>query len=79
MGACKKVAVDGAKKVVAQFPGRVREIGCVRDCACGSNPSSDHCCGKATDLMCSDAGGVRHSLLDCCIQKMTANPTTDCH
>ena len=63
VGACKQVAVDGAKKIVAQFPGRVREIGCVRDCACGSNPSSDHCCGKATDMMCSDAGGVSFLLL----------------
>ncbi|KAL0944968.1 D-alanyl-D-alanine carboxypeptidase [Colletotrichum truncatum] len=56
VGACKAVAVDGAKKIVAAFPGRVREIGCVRDCACPG--TSDHCCGKATDMMCSDAGGV---------------------
>ncbi|KAL2261347.1 hypothetical protein VTK26DRAFT_4366 [Humicola hyalothermophila] len=55
-GACKKTAVDGAKKVVAKFPGRVREIGCVRNCACPG--TSDHCCGKAIDFMCSDAGGV---------------------
>ncbi|KAF9880192.1 hypothetical protein CkaCkLH20_02146 [Colletotrichum karsti] len=56
VGACKSVAVSGAKKIVAQFPGRVREIGCVRDCACPGD--SDHCCGKATDMMCSDAGGT---------------------
>lgn len=56
VGACKKVAVDGAKKIVAAFPGRVREIGCVRDCACPG--TSDHCCGLATDMMCSDGGGV---------------------
>lgn len=53
---CKQVAIDGAKKIVAAWPGRVREIGCIRQCACGSG--SDHCCGKATDMMCSDAGGV---------------------
>ncbi|KAK7424800.1 hypothetical protein QQZ08_008429 [Neonectria magnoliae] len=55
VGACKKVAVDGARKIVAAFPGRVREIGCVRDCACPG--SSDHCCGLATDMMISDHGG----------------------
>ncbi|KAJ9645393.1 hypothetical protein H2201_008699 [Coniosporium apollinis] len=52
---CKRVAVDGARKIVAAFPGRVREIGCKRDCTCPGN--SDHCCGKATDMMCSDRGG----------------------
>ncbi|KAM7213791.1 D-alanyl-D-alanine carboxypeptidase [Rhypophila decipiens] len=57
VGSCKKVAVDGAKKIVAAWPGRVREIGCVRDCSCSSG-NSDHCCGKATDMMCSDGGGV---------------------
>ncbi|RSL48066.1 hypothetical protein CEP54_013079 [Fusarium duplospermum] len=55
VGACKQVAVDGAKKVVAAFPGRVREIGCKRDCSCPG--SSDHCCGLATDFMCADGGG----------------------
>jgi hypothetical protein len=59
VGSCKSVAVEGAKKIVAAFPGRVREIFCTRDCTCSSTPSSDHCCGKATDMMCSDAGGVR--------------------
>lgn len=58
---CKKVSVDGAKKIVAAFPGRVREIGCVRDCACPG--SSDHCCGLATDMMISDHGGVSRLLL----------------
>lgn len=56
VGACKSVAVEGAKKVVAAFPGRVREIFCTRNCACPG--TSDHCCGKAIDFMCSDAGGV---------------------
>ncbi|TDZ19823.1 putative secreted protein [Colletotrichum orbiculare MAFF 240422] len=56
VGACKQNAVDGAKKIVKAFPGRVREVGCVRDCACPG--TSDHCCGKATDMMCSDAGGT---------------------
>ena len=56
VGACKSVAVNGAKAIVAAWPGRVREIGCVRSCACPGD--SDHCCGKATDMMCSDGGGV---------------------
>ncbi|KAK2592686.1 hypothetical protein QQS21_009616 [Conoideocrella luteorostrata] len=56
VGACKASAVAGAKKVVAAFPGRVREIGCVRNCKCPG--SSDHCCGLAIDFMCSDGGGV---------------------
>ncbi|KAH8723417.1 hypothetical protein GQ44DRAFT_803880 [Phaeosphaeriaceae sp. PMI808] len=52
---CKQVAIDGAKWVVAKFPGRVKSIGCFRpDCDCGK---SDHCCGRAIDFMCSDAGG----------------------
>ncbi|KAI8216905.1 hypothetical protein K4K53_009713 [Colletotrichum sp. SAR 10_77] len=56
VGACKSVAVNGAKKIVAAFPKRVREIFCTRDCTCPGD--SDHCCGKATDMMCSDAGGT---------------------
>ncbi|KAF9463386.1 hypothetical protein BDZ94DRAFT_1361383 [Collybia nuda] len=56
VGACKSVAVAGAKKIVAAWPGRVRQIYCTRSCTCGSG--SDHCCGKATDMMCSDAGGT---------------------
>jgi hypothetical protein len=56
IGACKSVAVNGAKRIVAAWPGRVHVIYCTRDCACGSG--SDHCCGKASDLMCSDDGGV---------------------
>ncbi|KAF2251618.1 hypothetical protein BU26DRAFT_602161 [Trematosphaeria pertusa] len=56
VGSCTQTAVDGAKKIVAAFPGRVRQVYCIRDCACGSG--SDHCCGKATDMMCSDAGGT---------------------
>ncbi|ESU08885.1 hypothetical protein FGSG_04239 [Fusarium graminearum PH-1] len=55
VGACKAVSVNAAKKVVAAFPGRIREIGCKRDCSCPG--SSDHCCGLATDFMCSDGGG----------------------
>lgn len=61
VGACKQVAIDGAKKIVAHFPGRVKTVYCTRDCGCGSG--SDHCCGKATDMMCSDNGGVCFSLL----------------
>lgn len=56
VGACKAVAVNGAKKVVAAFPGRVREVFCTRQCSCPG--TSDHCCGKAIDFMCSDGGGV---------------------
>ncbi|KAK3295266.1 peptidase M24, structural domain-containing protein [Chaetomium fimeti] len=56
VGACKSVAVSGAKKVVAAWKGRVRQIYCTRDCACPG--TSDHCCGKAIDFMCSDGGGV---------------------
>lgn len=56
VGACKKKAVDGAKKIVAGNPGKVRQIYCTRDCACPG--TSDHCCGLATDMMCSSAGGV---------------------
>jgi hypothetical protein len=55
VGACKAVSVAGAKKFVAAFPGRIREIGCKRDCGCPG--SSDHCCGLATDLMIADGGG----------------------
>ncbi|KAJ9656580.1 hypothetical protein H2201_008492 [Coniosporium apollinis] len=55
VGACRQVAVNGARRIVDAFPGRVRQVFCIRDCACGSG--SDHCCGKATDMMCSDRGG----------------------
>ncbi|EFQ97389.1 hypothetical protein MGYG_00429 [Nannizzia gypsea CBS 118893] len=57
VGRCKKTAVDGAKKIVAANPGKVREIFCIRDCPCPSN--SEHCCGLATDMMCTSAGGKR--------------------
>ncbi|KAK9242107.1 hypothetical protein V1506DRAFT_548532 [Lipomyces tetrasporus] len=57
VGACKTTAVEGAKKIVAGNPGEVRQIYCIRDCACPG--TSDHCCGMATDMMCSPAGGVR--------------------
>lgn len=57
VGACQQTAVDGANIVVEQFPGRVREIFCTRDCACPGD--SDHCCGMAIDFMIADGGGVR--------------------
>ncbi|KAG8754961.1 hypothetical protein FRC14_004484 [Serendipita sp. 396] len=57
VGACKKRSVDGAKKIVAANPGKVRQIYCTRDCSCPGD--SDHCCGLAVDLMCSKAGGVK--------------------
>ncbi|KAK3985820.1 hypothetical protein QBC44DRAFT_403706 [Cladorrhinum sp. PSN332] len=56
VGGCKAVAVNGARALVNAFPGRVREIFCTRACACPG--TSDHCCGKAIDFMCSDGGGV---------------------
>jgi hypothetical protein len=56
VGKCKKRSVDGAKKIVAALPGRVRQIYCTRACDCPGD--SDHCCGLAVDLMCSKAGGV---------------------
>jgi hypothetical protein len=71
VGACKKVAVDGAKKIVAKFPGHVREIGCKRGCPC--TPDNDHCCGKATDMMCSDSGSVSSVLFK---EEVPAPPET---
>lgn len=62
VGSCKQVAVSGAQKIVNAFPGRVREVFCIRDCACPG--TSDHCCGLATDMMCSDAGGVSFMRVD---------------
>lgn len=56
VGACQAVAVSGANQLVAAWPGRVRQIYCTRACACPG--TSDHCCGKAIDFMCSDAGGT---------------------
>ncbi|KAI9172540.1 hypothetical protein HJFPF1_02045 [Paramyrothecium foliicola] len=55
VGACRSVSVAGANRFVSAFPGRIREIGCKRDCACPG--SSDHCCGLAIDLMIADGGG----------------------
>ena len=49
---CQQVAISGAEKVVAQFPGKILEIGCKRTCS----DSSDHCVGKATDLMVAKLG-----------------------
>ena len=58
--ACKAVSVEGAQKILEEFPGRVREVFCTRDCEDGN--SSDHCTGKAMDMMCADGGGVCGSL-----------------
>ena len=60
VGACKAKAVDGARKIVAGNKGAVRQIYCIRDCKCAPK-NSDHCCGMATDMMCSSAGGVSSS------------------
>ena len=51
---CKQVAINGAKAIVAQFPGKVKEIGCIRKCDDPS--SSDHCTGEATDMMVANGG-----------------------
>lgn len=48
--------IDGAGRIVEAWPGRIRRVYCARGCRCGEG--SDHCCGKATDMMCSDAGGA---------------------
>ncbi|KID93844.1 D-alanyl-D-alanine carboxypeptidase, partial [Metarhizium majus ARSEF 297] len=56
VGDCKPSSVEGAKKIVAAFPGRVWDVGCKRDCECPG--TSDHCCGLASDMMCSDGYGV---------------------
>jgi hypothetical protein len=53
---CKQTAIDGAKAIVDAFPGKVKEIGCIRKC--DSSSSSDHCSGMATDMMVAD-GGVK--------------------
>ena len=58
-GGCQKVAIDGAKAAIKAWPGRVREVFCKRTC----RDSSDHCDGKATDLMISDGSSVR---FPCC-------------
>lgn len=60
VGACKAKAVKGAAAIVKGNQGKVRQIYCTRKCPCGEDPS-DHCCGMATDMMCSSAGGVRAS------------------
>lgn len=53
---CLIVSVEGAQAILGEFPGRVREVFCARDCAEGD--TSDHCIGKAMDMMCADGGGV---------------------
>ncbi|KAH7171332.1 hypothetical protein EDB81DRAFT_778259 [Dactylonectria macrodidyma] len=69
VGVCKAVAVKGAQKVVAAWPGRVREIGCYRPkCSCST---SDHCCGRAIDFMISDAGSVSACLLAVVLSRTT--------
>lgn len=62
VGACKARAVDGARKIIEGNKGAVRQIYCTRDCKCNSK-NSDHCCGMATDMMCSSAGGVSSSVM----------------
>lgn len=49
---CKQTAIDGAKKIIEQFPGKVAEIGCKRACT----GSSQHCTGMANDLMVTKIG-----------------------
>ena len=54
---CKQRSMNGAEKIVAGNPGKVRQIICIRNCPCRPS-NSDHCCGLATDLMCTSAYGV---------------------
>lgn len=70
VGACKAKAVKGADIIVKGNPGKVRQIYCTRKCECGKDPS-DHCCGMATDMMCSSAGGV-------CASHPTAPESANC-
>ncbi|KAF2178441.1 hypothetical protein K469DRAFT_642760 [Zopfia rhizophila CBS 207.26] len=58
IGTCRKVAVEGAKKIVVAFPGKILEVGCYRDGPCPNDKDEDHWCGMATDFMVS-AYGVR--------------------
>lgn len=53
---CTTVAINGGNAIARRFPCQVLEIGCKRNCA--DPTSSDHCVGKATDLMVT-AYGVR--------------------
>ena len=57
---CKSIAIEGARKIRAQFPGRIKEIGCKRDCSI-SGEVSEHCTGMANDLLVSSAWGVSSS------------------
>lgn len=40
---CQAVTIAGTKKILAKFPGAVRELFCMRGCACNAKPLSDHC------------------------------------
>jgi hypothetical protein len=51
---CKQKAIDGAKAIVNAFPGKIKSIGCIRKCDDPS--SSDHCTGKATDMVVAEGG-----------------------
>lgn len=62
VGSCKAQSVAGAKAIVNAFPGRIREIGCYRQEPGGCREGSEHPCGRAIDLMCSDAAGVSMKL-----------------
>ncbi|KAJ9661291.1 hypothetical protein H2198_002034 [Neophaeococcomyces mojaviensis] len=53
---CKSVAINGAKKILDAFEGKVKRVDCIRECKDPS--SSDHCTGMATDIMVAD-GGVK--------------------
>ncbi len=61
---CKSTAIAGAKAIVKEFPGKIKEIGCIRSC---SDPSSsDHCTGMATDMMVALGGIIWPPLNRCC-------------
>lgn len=53
---CLDVSIKGSDTVLAKFPGRIKNVYCIREnCSC---QTSDHCCGGAIDFMCSDSGGA---------------------
>ena len=70
VGACKAKAVRSADIIVTGNPVKMRQIYCTRKCDCGRDPS-DYCCGMATDMMCSSAGGV-------CASHPTAPGSVNC-
>lgn len=59
VGSCKAVTVEGTRKIIDAFPGRIWSAGCYREGTCSDG--SEHPCGRAIDLMCSDEAGVSNA------------------